>query len=123
MIKKKTMITLFILLISFTGIIYWKCFSLQGVSNGTYIRSVSSPDGAYIVNTYKHNGGKLKDNAVRAEIENQKTHKKKTIYWNYPDLDPHIRWSNDDTVRIGNQALNIEKGETYDYRFDKKRKD
>ncbi|MFP3326296.1 DUF5412 family protein, partial [Planococcus sp. SIMBA_160] len=47
MLKKKTTIILVILFISFAGIIYWKCFSLQGVSHGTFIRSMSSPDGTY----------------------------------------------------------------------------
>ena len=120
MFKKKTTIILAILCLSFAGIIYWKCFSLQGVSHGTFIRSISSPDGAYTINTYRHSGGKLKENAVRAEIENKLTHHKKTIYWKYPDKDPLIKWENAQLVQIGHEFLNVVKGETYDYRFDQK---
>lgn len=120
MFKKKTTITLTIFCLSFAGIIYWKCFSLQGVSHGTFIRSISSPDGAYTINTYRHSGGKLKENAVRAEIENKLTHHKKTIYWKYPDKDPLIKWENAQLVQIGHEFLNVVKGETYDYRFDQK---
>ena len=79
MFKKKTTIILAILCLSFAGIIYWKCFSLQGVSHGTFIRSISSPDGTYTINTYRHSGGKLKENAVRAEIENKLTHHKNNL--------------------------------------------
>lgn len=120
MFKKKTTIILAILCLSFAGIIYWKCFSLQGVSHGTFIRSISSPDGTYTINTYRHSGGKLKENAVRAEIENKLTHHKKTIYWKYPDKDPLIKWENAQLVQIGHEFLNVVKGETYDYRFDQK---
>jgi hypothetical protein len=120
MFKKKTTIILAILCLSFAGIIYWKCFSLQGVSHGTFIRSISSPDGTYTINTYRHSGGKLKENAVRAEIENKLTNHKKTIYWKYPDKDPLIKWENAQLVQIGHEFLNVVKGETYDYRFDQK---
>ncbi|MCY1117023.1 DUF5412 domain-containing protein [Bacillus safensis] len=122
MLKKKTTITLVILFLSFAGIFYWKCFSLQGVSHGTFIRSMTSPDGTYIINTYRHSGGKLKENAVRAEIENKLTHRKKTIYWKYPDKDPLIKWKNGQLVQIGHEFLNVVKGETYDYRFDRNKR-
>ncbi|MDM5297588.1 DUF5412 domain-containing protein [Bacillus pumilus] len=122
MFKKNTIIIFVILFLSFAGIIYWKCYSLQGVSHGTFIRSVSSPDGTYIVHTYRHSGGTLKGNAVRAEIENQLTHHKKTIYWKYPDQDPFIKWKNTQLVQIGHKLLNVVQGDTYDYRFDKERK-
>ncbi|WP_353856072.1 DUF5412 domain-containing protein [Bacillus sp. Bos-x628] len=119
MFKKKTPVILIVLFLSFAGIIYWKCFALQGVSHGTFIRSMPSPDGTYIINTYRHSGGKLKESAVRAEIENKITHRKKTIYWKYPDKDPLIKWKNTQLVQIGNELLNVVKGETYDYRYDK----
>ncbi|MBJ8056225.1 hypothetical protein JDS87_31390, partial [Bacillus cereus] len=38
--------------------------------------------------------------------------------WNYPDADPYIEWVNKDSVRIGDQTLDISKKETYDWRDD-----
>jgi hypothetical protein len=63
-------------------------------------------------------GGSLSADAVRAELVNSKTNRKKTIYWNYPDVNPYVEWIDNDTVRIGEQSLNIAKGETYDWRKD-----
>ncbi|MFP7416591.1 DUF5412 family protein [Priestia filamentosa] len=114
----KVGIIFLILMSSLTGCIYYKFFSLQGVSKGKLIRKVESPNGKYVVKTYFHYGGSLSLDAARGELINVQTNRKRNIYWNYPDADPYIFWIDKDTIKIGNQTLNVNKGETYDWRDD-----
>ncbi|MFP7225869.1 DUF5412 domain-containing protein [Priestia filamentosa] len=114
----KVGIIFLILMSSLTGCIYYKFFSLQGVPKGKLIRKVESPNGKYVVKTYFHYGGSLSLDAARGELINVQTNRKRNIYWNYPDADPYIFWIDKDTIKIGNQTLNVNKGETYDWRDD-----
>ena len=114
----KVGIIFLILMSSLTGCIYYKFFSLQGVPKGELIRKVESPNGEYVVKTYFHYGGSLSLDAARGELINVQTNRKRNIYWNYPDADPYIVWIDNDTIKIGNQTLNVNKGETYDWRDD-----
>ncbi|MCX2827111.1 DUF5412 domain-containing protein [Bacillus pseudomycoides] len=119
-IKRKVALVLFIALVMIIGFGYWKFFSLQGVPKGELIRTVKSPDGKHAIKTYFHNAGSLSADAVRGELVNLSSNSAKNIYWNYPDTDPHIEWIDKDRVRIGDQALDISKKETYDWRDDDK---
>ncbi|MED4652123.1 DUF5412 domain-containing protein [Bacillus pseudomycoides] len=118
--KRKVALVLFIALVMIIGFGYWKFFSLQGVPKGELIRTVKSPDGKHAIKTYFHNAGSLSADAVRGELVNLSSNSAKNIYWNYPDTDPHIEWIDKDRVRIGDQALDISKKETYDWRDDDK---
>ncbi|PFI38739.1 hypothetical protein COI73_31035 [Bacillus cereus] len=116
--KGKSLIIIFSMLIIIIGFGYWKFFSLQGVPEGELIQTVKSPDGKYLIKTYFHNAGSLSADAVRGELVNLNTDSAENIYWNYPDADPYIEWVNKDSVRIGDQTLDISKKETYDWRDD-----
>jgi len=118
--KRKVALVLFIALVMIIGFGYWKFFSLQGVPKGELIRTVKSPDGKHAIKTYFHNAGSLSADAVRGELVNLSSNSTKNVYWNYPDTDPHIEWIDKDRVRIGDQALDISKKETYDWRDDDK---
>ncbi|MDR4325118.1 DUF5412 domain-containing protein [Bacillus pseudomycoides] len=118
--KRKIALVLFIALVMIIGFGYWKFFSLQGVPKGELIRTVKSPDGKHAIKTYFHNAGSLSADAVRGELVNLSSNSAKNVYWNYPDTDPHIEWIDKDRVRIGDQALDISKKETYDWRDDDK---
>ncbi|MBJ8028054.1 DUF5412 domain-containing protein [Bacillus cereus group sp. N21] len=118
--KRKVALVLFIALVMIIGFGYWKFFSLQGVPKGELIRTVKSPDGKHAIKTYFHNAGSLSADAVRGELVNLSSNSVKNVYWNYPDTDPHIEWIDKDRVRIGDQALDISKKETYDWRDDDK---
>ncbi|MGE7902280.1 DUF5412 domain-containing protein, partial [Bacillus paramycoides] len=114
--KGKALIIIFSILVIIIGFGYWKFFSLQGVPKGELIQTVKSPDGKYLIKTYFHNAGSLSADAVRGELVNLNTDSAENIYWNYPDADPYIEWVNKDSVRIGDQTLDISKKETYDWR-------
>ncbi|PGN46134.1 hypothetical protein CN962_21150 [Bacillus cereus] len=116
--KGKALIIIFSMLLIIIGFGYWKFFSLQGVPKGELIQTVKSPDGKYLIKTYFHNAGSLSADAVRGELVNLNTDSAENIYWNYPDADPYIEWVNKDSVRIGDQTLDISKKETYDWRDD-----
>ncbi|MGE7874860.1 DUF5412 domain-containing protein [Bacillus paramycoides] len=116
--KGKALIIIFSILVIIIGFGYWKFFSLQGVPKGELIQTVKSPDGKYLIKTYFHNAGSLSADAVRGELVNLNTDSAENIYWNYPDADPYIEWVNKDSVRIGDQTLDISKKETYDWRDD-----
>ncbi|MFP3888390.1 DUF5412 family protein [Priestia filamentosa] len=105
------------LLVGLAGCVYLTFFSLQSVPKGDLIRKVES----HVLKTYFHYGGSLSSDAVRGELVSVQTNNKRNIYWNYPDVDPYIVWTDNDTIKIGNQTLNVAKGETYDWRDDDER--
>ncbi|MFD3449374.1 DUF5412 domain-containing protein [Microbacteriaceae bacterium 4G12] len=114
--KRKVLLVLLITFLIFSVFIYWKFFSMQGVPKGELIRTVQSPDGKYELKTYFHDGGSLSSDAARGELVNKSSHRAKTIYWNYPDQDPHIEWINNHIVKIGDQTLDVSKNQVYDWR-------
>lgn len=116
-IRSKIPIIIFALLIFFGGAVYWMLFSLKNVPKGSLVQSIESPDGSYMLNTYVSRNT-LNLDAARGELVNKKTLVKKTIYWNYPDSSPAVKWINHNTVKIGNQTLHLDTDETYDWRKD-----
>ena len=116
--KKMFICTVSVFLIIIGFVIYNTFYNLNSVPEGKLIRSIESPNKNYIINTYHHDAGALGDDAVRGELYETKRQERKNIYWNYPDLDPYLEWLNNSEVVIGNQTLNILKGETYDWRHD-----
>lgn len=109
-------VSVFLLIIGF--VIYNTFYNLNSVPKGKLIRSIESPNKNYIINTYHNDSGALGDDGVRGELYETKRQKRKNIYFNYPELDPYVEWLNNSEVVIGNQQLNILKGETYDWRRD-----
>lgn len=116
---KKIIIYIFFIILFIIGYAYYNLFhNLQSVPKGELIRSIESPDGNYVIKTYFNDGGSLSHDAARGELYNIKRERGKTIYWNYPDHDPYVKWLNNKEVLLGDQVLNILKGETYDWRHD-----
>ncbi len=115
--RSKVPLIIFSCLLFFGGAVYWMFFSLKNVPKGSLVQSVESPDGSYTLNTYVSKNT-LGSDAARGELVNEKTLVKKTIYWNYPDSRPAVKWLNNNTVKIGDQTLHLDIDETYDWRKD-----
>ncbi|MEC1647781.1 DUF5412 family protein [Bacillus halotolerans] len=115
--RSKVPLVIFSCLLFFGGAVYWMFFSLKNVPKGSLVQSVESPDGSYTLNTYVSKNT-LGLDAARGELVNEKTLVKKTIYWNYPDSRPAVKWLNNNTVKIGGQTLHLDIDETYDWRKD-----
>ena len=115
----KKLVLLVLAILSLVGLgIYNLFFNLQAVPHGNLIRSIQSPHGNYVIKTYVSEDDPLSANAVRGELVDLKRQKVRTIYWNYYDQDPYVKWLNNSEVLIGRQTLNILKGDTYDWRSD-----
>ncbi|PHJ39784.1 hypothetical protein P378_01385 [Desulforamulus profundi] len=109
-------ISLFLLLAYF-GIHYF-LFSLSYLPEGTLIKQSLSPNGEYTVNAYLVDGGSLSSNAVRVELQNNKSGKKRNIYWDYRINTVEFTWINDTDIIINGHKIDIKK-DTYDWRRDK----
>jgi hypothetical protein len=101
-------------IITFAG--YWLFYDMDRLPKGEFLTEETSPDGAYTLKAYVTNGGATVSYAVRGELVfNEKDGKSETIYWNYREETADITWTNDDTVIINGETLNVP-GETYDFR-------
>lgn len=119
-ISKKILLGFTILSLFVSWGIYSLFYSLDTVPRGKLIRTVPSPDGKYVVTTYRWDEDPLSASAVRGELADMQRHTTRTIYWNYYDHDPYVEWVDSGAVAIGNQIINIGKNETYDWRRDDK---
>ena len=88
-----------------------------GLPHGEFMYEVESPNGEYTVNAYLCNGGATVAYAVRGEVVNNETGKKRNIYWDYKIKTAEIEWINNDVVSINGHVLNIHT-DSYDYRYD-----
>ena len=88
-----------------------------GLPKGEFMYGVESPNGEYTVNAYLCNGGATVAYAVRGEVVNNETGKKRNIYWDYKIKTAEIEWINNDVVSINGHVLNIHT-DSYDYRYD-----
>ena len=107
-----------ILLIIFALIsygIYWAFFDIQRLDGQEVITVSDSPDSSYTVTAYLNNGGATTDYAVLCAVKNNKTGKKRNIYWNYHCSTADIQWLDDKTVSINGIELDVTK-DKYDYR-------
>ncbi|WP_376766226.1 DUF5412 domain-containing protein [Bacillus haikouensis] len=96
--------------------VYWLMYDLDRLPQGEFLKEETSPDGTYTLKTYVTNGGATVSYAVRGELVfNDKDGKSETIYWNYREDTANITWTDDDTVIINGQRLDVP-GDTYDFR-------
>ena len=89
-------------------------FLLGGTSREMIAQSVS-PDKTYKLVAYKVNGGATVDWAVEVYIKNEKKDKK--IYDAYHEDKADIKWISNNEVSINGEKLNLDKGETFDWRY------
>lgn len=82
---------------------------------GTLIKSSTSPTDRYRVNAYLVDGGATTDFAIRAEVVDEYTGKKRNIYWNYHESDADLLWISNDTININGIVLNVTT-DMYDFR-------
>ena len=92
-------------------------FFYFGRPHGEFMYEVESPNGEYTENAYLCNGGATVAYAVRGEVVNNETGKKRNIYWDYKIKTAEIEWINNDVVSINGHVLNIHT-DSYDYRYD-----
>jgi hypothetical protein len=111
--KKKIFSIFFVLVILVFG---WYIFLYHPTSENHLLKSISSPNGNYVVSTYLWEGDSLSENSVTADLYNKKTKKTKEIYDNYPDNNPEVFWISNTKVKIGNEILDISKKETYSWK-------
>lgn len=107
--KYRTLIIILLSIFIIWMIIYILSNSMLFLPKGILIESRNSPNGVYIMNAYKIDGGPISADAIRVEIINKKKNKKKNIYWCYPKSEVSIKWLNDETVEINEIKLNIKK--------------
>jgi hypothetical protein len=96
--------------------VYWLMYDLDRLPRGEFLTEEISPSGTYTLKAYVTNGGATVSYAVRGELVfNEKEGKSETIYWNYREETADITWTDDDTVIINGQTLDVP-GDIFDYR-------
>jgi hypothetical protein len=96
--------------------VYWLMYDLDRLPRGEFLTEEISPAGTYSLKAYVTNGGATVSYAVRGELVfNDKEGKSETIYWNYREETADIIWTDDDTVIINGQTLDVP-GDIFDYR-------
>ena len=107
-------ISLLVIVLLFYAV-YWAFFDIQHIKGQDYLRASTSPDKKYTITAYLNNGGATTSYAVLCTVKNNKTGKKKNIYWQYRCENAEIIWKSDEIVIINGIELNVSK-DTYDYR-------
>lgn len=123
--KKKNEILLFSAPIVFILVIITTYFSLTkyiyglyALPEGKFLTESISPNGEYTVKTYKCIGNVESDVSIRGELINNKTNKKRNIYWDHKIYNANIIWDTDNSVIINAHKINLQNGK-YNWRVDK----
>ncbi|MGN7468355.1 DUF5412 domain-containing protein [Brevibacillus sp. SAFN-007a] len=117
---KKTLMRSIVVIVSILAcivgyLIYPFFYSMSHLPQGTLIEQSISPSGEFTVNAYLVNGGATTALCVRGELQNNKTGKRKNMYWDYRIDKAEIVWINNETVSINGHVLSI-KNDTFDWR-------
>jgi hypothetical protein len=122
--KKKIIIVILVLAVIAGicwGVYYYFSYSMASLPQGEFVCESTSPQGTYTVKLYETNPT-LSVGGTRGEVVNNKTGKKRKIYWEYNRnlfeagiAGDEIIWIDDDTVIINNRRLNLP-NEIYDWR-------
>ena len=101
--------------------IYHFFFNMNNLPEGEFHMESISPQSTYTVKLYVHSSA-LSSDGIRGEVINNKTGKKRNIYWAYARYlfglgisEYTILWESDEIVIINGQRLNVKK-DIYDYR-------
>jgi hypothetical protein len=86
------------------------------------IKTSYSPDHHYSVKIYRVDGGATIDYAIQGEISGPLWFKK-IVFNDYKVDYAKIYWQNNTTISINSHKINLEKGESYDFRVDPDWKD
>lgn len=98
-----------LLLITLGGYgVYWAFYVMSRLPEGEYLTEETSSDGKYTLKAFVTNGGATTSYAVRGELVfNEKNNKTKNIYWNYREESATITWTDNDTVVVNGQTLDV----------------
>lgn len=112
--KYKILIIAIIIVVLIACVIYHFFYNMNFLPKGEPLESIELPTNDYIINSYIVRNS-LSADAIRVELINNKTSKRKNIYWGYPESTANIKWINEDTVEINGHILNIH-NDRYDWR-------
>lgn len=93
-------------------------YGLYALPKGKFLTESTSPNGEYTVRTYKCTGDIETDVSIRGELINNKTNKKRNIYWDHKIYNANIIWDTDNSVIINAHKINLQNGK-YNWRVDK----
>lgn len=112
--RKILIIAMIIIVVLIACILYHFFYDMNSLPKGELLESIESPTNDYTINSYIVRNS-LSVDAIRVELINNKTLKRKNIYWGYPESIADIKWIDKDTVEINGHVLNIHK-DIYDWR-------
>lgn len=112
--KKIVIILIFIVGIVFS-LFYHFMWNTQSIPKGEMIEKIKSPGNKYCAYRYHGVGGATVDYSTIVEIKNNRTNRKKIIYFQYHQEYVNIEWIDDVRIKIGNKELNVLK-DVYDSR-------
>ncbi|MFR5266670.1 DUF5412 family protein [Clostridium sp.] len=93
-------------------------YGLYALPEGKFLTESTSPNGEYTVKTYKCIGNVESDVSIRGELINNKTNKKRNIYWDHKIYNANVIWDTDNSVIINAHKINLQNGK-YNWRVDK----
>lgn len=105
----KVIIISIVLIILYLVFEWYISNDMTSLPTGTNIQSIESPNGNYIMNVYRVDGGSISADAIRVEIETIENGETKNIYYSYPESFVDAEWVDDSNVKINNIQLNIHK--------------
>ncbi|KGP70953.1 DUF5412 family protein [Pontibacillus yanchengensis] len=94
---------------------YHQYYNLDYLPEGELNAVFPSPNENFEIHTYHFNV--MYGMHAQAVLVNTKTEKENTIYFNWYDYDPSVKWIGNNNVRIGREKLSIHQ-DTYDFRHD-----
>ncbi len=97
--------------------VYGLFFDINRIKGEELIAKSVSPNKTYTIEAYLNNGSATTDSAVLCTLcYNDKSQKKKNIYWDYRCNEAEIEWVDDDTAVINGKKLENVNKDTYDFR-------
>ena len=112
---KKIMMILIFIVGAVIFLFYHYMWDTQSIPKGEMIGKINSPKNSYCAYVYQGTGGATVDYSTIVEVENNKTHRKKIIYFQYRQEHVDVKWVNDKKIKIGKKELNVLK-DVYDSR-------
>lgn len=113
-IENRIMLVIVIIAVIIMYGLYHFCYDMNSLLKGEFLESIESPTGKYTINSYLSKNS-LSADAIRVELINNKTSKRKNIYWGYNESLAYMEWIDENTVEINEHVLNIHK-DIYDWR-------
>lgn len=117
--KQNTLAGCFIVLLVLAGIVsyfvYHFMFSMSNLPKGEFISKFDSPNKTYTIEIYRVDSGATTSYSIRGELVNNKSNKRKNIYWAYKIDKAIVEWESNYVVVINGERLDVRK-DVYDWR-------